>query len=227
MSRPARLAVEDGPEVLHGIFEVSRETVERLTTYVNLLLHWQKAQNLVAPSTLPEAWRRHVADSLQVVAMAPDAARWADLGSGAGFPGLVTAMVQMERLPGAHVHLIESNSRKAAFLRTVIRETGCPATVHASRIEDVSGELAGEIDAVSARALADLSELLAYTEPFQNHGAPAIFHKGKNFRDEVARAAHAWEFDLVERESLIDPDSRLLMISGLRPRGATGKGQTG
>ena len=119
MSRPARLAVEDGPEVLHGIFEVSRETVERLTTYVNLLLHWQKAQNLVAPSTLPEAWRRHVADSLQVVALAPDAARWADLGSGAGFPGLVVAL--LHRGP---VTLVEERRLRVEFLHASAGQAG-------------------------------------------------------------------------------------------------------
>jgi 16S rRNA (guanine527-N7)-methyltransferase len=226
MSRPSHIAAIDGPDVLHEICPVSRETVERLSIYVNLLLHWQKAQNLVAPSTLAEVWRRHVADSLQVLQLAPHARVWADIGSGAGFPGLVTAIVLAE-LPDAEaacVHLVESNQRKVAFLRAVIRETGCPAEVHAARIEDISPVLAGRVDAVSARALADLDQLCAYAAPFSEAGALAIFHKGKNFRDEVVQASHAWDFDLVQTVSLIDPESRLLTLRRIRPRGATGKG---
>lgn len=225
MSRPAGTAAVDGPELLHEICPVSRETVERLSIYVNLLLRWQKAQNLVAPSTLAEVWRRHVADSLQILRLAPDARVWADLGSGAGFPGLVTAIVLSGRGEAdARVHLVESNQRKVAFLRAVIRETGCPAEVHAERIEDVSAGLCDQVQAVSARALADLSQLCAYVEPFSAAGAPAIFHKGKKFRDEVTQASHAWDFDLVQTVSLIDPDSRLLTLRRIRPRGATGKG---
>jgi 16S rRNA (guanine527-N7)-methyltransferase len=212
--------------VLHGRFTVSRETVERLTVYVNLLLRWQKAQNLVSPSTLPVVWLRHVADSLQVSDCAPDARVWVDFGSGAGFPGLVTAIRLMEEGSG-HVHLVESNQRKAAFLRMVIRETGCPATVHADRIESVAGTLldgAGTITAVSARALADLDQLCGYAAPFSAAGATCIFHKGRNFREEVAQASHQWDFDLVEQESLIDPDSRLLIITRIRSRRVAGKG---
>lgn len=229
MSRPALLPATDGPEVLHANWSVSRETLERLTIYVNLLLRWQKAQNLVAPSTLGEVWRRHVADSFQVSDCAPDARTWADFGSGAGFPGLVTAIRLMEG-SGGHVHLVESNQRKAAFLRTVIRETGCPATVHADRIEAVSERLLGDpgpdgpVAAVSARALADLDRLCAYAAPFSAAGALCIFHKGRNFRDEVAQASHQWDFDLVKQESLIDPDSRLLILARIRPRRVTGKG---
>ncbi|WP_029058122.1 16S rRNA (guanine(527)-N(7))-methyltransferase RsmG [Stappia stellulata] len=231
MSRPAAVSVTDDPQVLHDVFPVSRETEDRLRIYVDLLLRWQKAQNLVAPSTLPDVWRRHVADSLQVLKAGEGARHWVDLGSGAGFPGLVTAIALMQdgKSEGdAHVHLVESNQRKVAFLRAVIRETGCPATVHAERIEAVAEELASfgtaPIQAVSARALADLSVLCGFAEPFVRRGALAIFHKGKNFREEVAQASHAWAFDMVEQNSLIDPDSRLLILKRIRPRGATGKG---
>ncbi|SDU41833.1 16S rRNA (guanine(527)-N(7))-methyltransferase RsmG [Stappia sp. ES.058] len=231
MSRPADVSVTDSPQVLHDVFPVSRETEERLRIYVDLLMRWQKAQNLVAPSTLPDVWRRHVADSLQVLKAAEGARQWVDLGSGAGFPGLVTAITLMQNAESAgrgHVHLVESNQRKVAFLRAVIRETGCPATVHADRIEAVAEELASSgsspIQAVSARALADLSGLCGFAEPFVRHGALAIFHKGKNFRDEVTQASDAWDFDMVEQNSLIDPDSRLLILKRIRPCGATGKG---
>jgi 16S rRNA (guanine527-N7)-methyltransferase len=129
-----------------------------------------------------------------------------------------------------HVHLVESNQRKAAFLRAVIRETGCPATVHAGRIEAVTDDLlanpgpGGPVQAVSARALADLGQLLAYAAPFSAAGACCIFHKGRNFREEVAQASHDWAFDLVEKNSLMDPDSRLLVIDRIRPRRVAGKG---
>lgn len=234
MSRPQLLPQGDGPEVLHGNFVVSRETVERLTVYANLLKRWQSAQNLVAPSTLGEIWQRHMADSLQVSEAAPQARLWVDLGSGAGFPGLVTAIRLMEAGEAGHVHLVESNQRKAAFLRLVIRETGCPASVHADRIEAVVDRLAAGIAApagqaapaaaVSARALADLRQLCAYARPLSEAGALCIFHKGRNFREELAQASHDWDFDLVERISLIDPDSRLLLLNGIRPRQASRKG---
>ena len=109
------------------MFGVSRETLDRLAVYVELVRKWQKSQNLVAPSTLPHLWTRHVADSLQVQALVPGATRWLDLGSGAGFPGLVTAICMVGR-PGAVVHLVESNKGKAAFLRTVARETDRKST---------------------------------------------------------------------------------------------------
>ncbi|WP_349358738.1 16S rRNA (guanine(527)-N(7))-methyltransferase RsmG [Stappia sp.] len=244
MSRPARVDIHDGPQVLHGVFPVSRETEERLKTHVDLLLRWQRAQNLVAPSTLGDVWRRHVADSLQVMRHVERARTFVDFGSGAGFPGVVIACLLMERraedpfFAAAHVHLVESNQRKAAFLRTVIRETGCPATVHAERIEAFAarrgegfGEGTGEgaedatVDVVTARALADLETLCGFAAPFSAAGARAIFHKGRNFREEVTQASHAWAFDLIEEESLIDPDSRILLLSDIRPLGATGARQ--
>jgi len=236
MSRSARVDIHDDPQVLHGVFPVSRETEERLKTHVDLLLRWQRAQNLVAPSTLANVWRRHVADSLQVMRHAATARTFVDFGSGAGFPGIVIAILLMQRraedpsFDTAHVHLMESNQRKAAFLRTAIRETGCPATVHAERIEAFAARWGarpeeGTVDIVTARALADLETLCGFAAPFSASGTRAIFHKGRNFREEVTQASHAWAFDLVEQESLIDPDSRILLLSDIRPHGATGARQ--
>ncbi|MXN64820.1 16S rRNA (guanine(527)-N(7))-methyltransferase RsmG [Stappia sp. GBMRC 2046] len=218
----------DSPAALADVAAVSRETVDRLKIYVDLLKRWQPAQNLVAPSTLGEIWSRHVADSLQPHFLLPKARRWVDFGSGAGFPGLVTAILLMEA-EGSEgvepiVHLLESNQRKAAFLRTVIRDTGCPAKVHAKRIEDVLADWSESVDAVSARALASLSVLCGFAHPLVEKGAIAIFHKGKNFREEIIEASHAWELDLVEKKSLVDPDSRLLIISRISARSGTGKG---
>ncbi|NRG16828.1 16S rRNA (guanine(527)-N(7))-methyltransferase RsmG [Rhizobiales bacterium] len=213
---------------MEDIAAVSRETIERLNIYVDLLKRWQPAQNLVAPSTLDDIWTRHVADSFQPHLLLPQARRWVDFGSGAGFPGLVTAILMMEAKPAEGVkpivHLLESNQRKAAFLRTVMRETGCPAKVHAKRIEDVLAGWNESVDAVSARALASLTVLCGFAHPLVNKGAIAIFHKGKNFRDEINEASHAWVLDLVEKKSLVDPDSRLLVISRISARSATGKG---
>ncbi len=219
----------NGPEALADILRtVSRETKDCLSIYVDLVERWQKAQNLVAPSTLPHLWRRHVADSAQVWTLLPEARNWVDFGSGAGFPGLVTAILQKQASAedgvARHVHLIESNQRKVAFLRTVIRETGCSATVYPGRIEEIVKDWSEPIDGVSARALANLTMLCGFAAPFIQNGATAIFHKGKNFREEINEASHIWSMDLLERKSLIDPDSRLLVISKLTARPVSAKG---
>ncbi len=201
----------DDVSAVEAIVPVSRETQSRLTIYVDLLRKWQASQNLVAPSTLPEVWRRHVADSAQVHAVLPDAKTWIDFGSGAGFPGLVTAIFLAD-VAGARVHLVESNKGKAAFLRTVARETGAPATVHAVRIDDFNRDFTENVDAVSARALEPLRDLVAWAAPHVVRGAVAVFHKGQDFASEVREATLSWELDLVEQRSRIDPAGRLIVI---------------
>ena len=203
---------------VHNYGDVSRETLERLQIYVDLVLKWQPAQNLIAPSTIPEIWIRHVADSLQTKWAMPEAKVWVDIGSGAGFPGVVTAILQADD-PEGHVHMIESNQRKAAFLRTALRETGSKGSVHSGRIESVAKEWQhGAVDAVSARALAALPLLLELSEPFTGNGAKCVFHKGQDFQREVNDASAAWCFDLVEKKSLIDPTSRMLILSDISSR---------
>lgn len=210
--------VNDTAQIVHKYGDVSRETVERLHIYVDLVLKWQPAQNLIAPSTIPDIWVRHVVDSLQTHWSLPDATTWVDIGSGAGFPGIVTAILLAD-VPDAHVHLIESNQRKAAFLRTALRETGSKGTVHPGRIESVAKEWQhGPVDAVSARALASLDLLLSLSEPFTAQGATAVFHKGQDFQREINEASHTWTFDLVEKKSLIDPTSRMLLLSNISAR---------
>ncbi|GAA0784830.1 16S rRNA (guanine(527)-N(7))-methyltransferase RsmG [Roseibium denhamense] len=205
-------------EVVRKYGDVSRETLERLQIYVDLVLKWQPAQNLVAPSTLPEIWTRHIADSLQTQWSYPEAQTWVDIGSGGGFPGIVTAILLADR-SDAHVHLIESNQRKAAFLRTALRETGSNGTVHPGRIESVAKEWAhGKVDVVSARALASLDLLFKLSEPFTAQGARAVFHKGQDFQREVNEASDRWRFDLVEQTSLVDPTSRMLLFSNISAR---------
>jgi 16S rRNA (guanine527-N7)-methyltransferase len=140
-----------------------------------------------------------------------------DLGSGAGFPGLVTAILLAESA-GARVHLVESNRGKAAFLRTVARETGAPAEVHAERIDSFATSFVGPVEAVSGRALAPLAALLEMASPLMARGAVAVFHKGQDFASEIAQATQSWTLDLVERVSRIDPAGRILIVRRADPR---------
>ena len=156
----------------------------RLAIHADLLVRWQATINLVAPSTLPEFWSRHIADSLQVQAAVPDAKLWVDLGTGGGFPGLVTAIVLAD-VPGARVDCVESDKRKAAFLRAVSRETGAPAVIHAERIETFVPAHDAPVDAVSARALAPLDRLVAMAEKFLLAGAIGVFPKGQQAQAEL------------------------------------------
>ena len=186
-----------------GVTDVSRETRDQLVRLVELLREWQKAQNLVGPSALAEIWTRHVADSAQLVAIAPTAKRWIDIGSGSGFPGLVVAALLAEQ-SGASVELIESNARKCAFLREAARVVGLPVTVHRGRIEDVLPAL-DPPDAVSARALGSMVQLVAWLEPLLQRGVPAYLHKGLDFEREWLAIADPERFDLVLHPSRIGP----------------------
>jgi 16S rRNA (guanine527-N7)-methyltransferase len=209
-----------GPDAVAAIRPLDADQRARLEAYAALLKRWQTIKNLVAPSTLGDIWVRHMADSAQALAAAPDARRWLDLGSGAGFPGLVTACL-LAGDPRASVTLVESNSRKAAFLRTVARELGLPVTVLAERIEDVGAggaERLGAVDAVSARALAPLDRLFGYAEPWLTTGSLGVFHKGQDFASERDAATPYWVFDLVEHQSRIDPGGRVLVVSDLKRR---------
>lgn len=214
----------DGPDAVRAILPLTEAAEARLSAYVDLIRRWQPVKNLVAPSTLGDIWRRHMADGAQALAALPSARRWIDLGSGAGIPGLVTAILLADE-PGARVTLVESNSRKAAFLLTVARELKLPVRVLNERIEQVSAPSGGEIgpvEAVSARALSPLSKLLEQAEPWLTQGAVGVFHKGQDFASERDTATLSWEFDLVEHPSRIEPDSRIAVIRGLARRRAAG-----
>jgi 16S rRNA (guanine527-N7)-methyltransferase len=194
---------------------VSRETWEKLHIYADLVRKWQASINLISPKTLPDLWERHVLDSLQLFRLRPEPLNWLDMGSGAGFPGLVTAICLAENGQG-WVNLVESNNKKAAFLRQVILETGARASVHPIRVEDARAKL-GKIDAISARALASLAELLAYSAPYiqDNPSVEMWFHKGLDYLGEVRSARDLWCFDLVEHHSLAQDGSAILQISNL------------
>ena len=170
---------------------VSRETEARLQRYVELLVQWQAKTNLVAPSTLPHLWTRHIADSLQLLTLAPTARHWADLGSGGGFPGLVLACALADR-PGAAVHLIERNAKKGAFLREALRVTNSPGTIHLADIGDNVDRITGPVDCVTARAVAPLHQLIGFAEPLVRQGARALFLKGQDVEAELTEATKYW-----------------------------------
>ena len=199
---------------------VSRETFARLQTVAALLAKWQKTLNLVSPATLPDVWRRHIADSLQFVDHVPkDARRWVDLGSGGGFPGLVVAAVLAER-EGAKVVLVESDTRKAAFLREATRLAGLPVEIQARRIEEVALTLAPGTDVVSARALAPLPKLLDLAAPFLAEGALGVFAKGRDAERELTEARKGWTLEIDLVPSLSDPEGRILVVRSARPTAA-------
>jgi 16S rRNA (guanine527-N7)-methyltransferase len=171
---------------------VSRETEARLDRYVDLLREWQAKTNLVAPSTLPNLWTRHISDSLQLLTLAPSATRWADLGSGGGFPGVVLACA-LAKTSGAKIHLVERNAKKAAFLREALRVTNSPGTVHLADIGDNVDRITGPVDCVTARALAPLHQLIGFAEPLVRAGAKALFLKGQDVETELTEATKYWK----------------------------------
>jgi 16S rRNA (guanine527-N7)-methyltransferase len=187
-----------------------------LERFVALLESWQRAHNLVAARTLDEVWTRHVADSLQLVEHAPAFREWIDLGSGAGFPGLVVAIAA--KRGGGHFTLVESNRKKAAFLRVAIRETGANATVAAERIETHAPKMAGRADVVSARALTSLEKLCGLALPYLHGRGVLLLLKGQDFAREIAEASKAWSFDVIDSPSITDSEGRVLAIRHLKPR---------
>jgi len=196
---------------------VSRETTARLDRLVAVLLAWQRRINLIASSTESMLWTRHVADSLQLIALAPEARTWADLGSGGGFPGLVIACAFAD-IPGARVHLVESNTKKAAFLREAARATGAPAVVHAARIEDFVKNAPDPIEVVTARALAPLPKLLDLAYPLLKRGARGLFPKGQDVGTELTEAAKCWKIEASLPSSRTDPKARIVVVRGLEPK---------
>lgn len=212
-------------ELRHVAGTVSRETLRRLEAFEAEFRRWAARINLAAPSTLDVLWQRHILDSAQLFAIKPQATAWLDLGSGGGFPGAVLAILLVER-PGGRIELVESNNKKAAFLRAALGGLGAPATVHVCRIEEAFARTAPP-QIVTARALAPLPRLLDLAAPWlaqDGAGATALFHKGREYAAELAESRDAWRFDLVEHASKIDPAGRILEISGLARVVPAGRG---
>ena len=195
---------------------VSRETKERLEVFVELLLLWQDKFNLVSEQSLPLVWSRHVADSLQLLPLAPEAKLWADFGSGAGFPGIPIACALAEK-PGAKVHLIESVGKKANFLREAVRATGIPAVVHQVRAENFGDSYGDKLDVVTARALAPLKTLCDQSFPWIARGAVGIFPKGQDVDAELTEASKYWTLQASKVPSKTSPEGSIVVISGLKP----------
>ncbi|MBI5130773.1 MAG: 16S rRNA (guanine(527)-N(7))-methyltransferase RsmG [Rhodopseudomonas palustris] len=173
---------------------VSRETEARLEAYLDLLRQWQAKTNLVAPSTLPQLWTRHVADSLQLLRLAPTARRWLDFGSGGGFPGIVIACAMAER-EGGHVTLVERIGKKAAFLREALRVTGAPGTVMLADIGDNVDRFPRPVDCITARAVAPLHQLISFAAPLMAEGSQALFLKGQDVEAELTEATKYWKIE--------------------------------
>ncbi len=200
-----------GIEIVPGIC-VSRETFERLEVYETLLRRWQAKINLISASTVPDIWTRHFADSAQILEILPSADIWVDMGSGAGFPGLVIAIQIRDRSNGI-VHLIESDAKKCAFLREVSRETGARTEVHRARIEDIAGELVAQ--AVTARALAPLSRLVELASPLLRTGATGVFLKGQDIAAELTEIPPYSRKHIEIRPSKSDPAGKIAVVSPL------------
>lgn len=194
-------------------FDVSRETLARLEAHLALLAKWNPRINLVSKASLADPWTRHIADSAQLWRLRPREPRlWLDLGSGAGFPGLVIAALALEATPGLEVRLVESDQRKAAFLREVIRTAGLPATVLDRRVEALPPQAA---DVVSARALAPLADLLAMVEKHRRPGGIGLFPKGETVHKEIADARAHWRFDHNIHASLTEQKAAVVEIGAI------------
>lgn len=195
-------------------FSVSRETVDRMEVYAALLQKWSPKINLVARSTLDSLWERHFHDSAQLFDLAPEnAENWVDLGSGGGFPGAVIAILAAEKRPHLHLTCVESDQRKAVFLRTVFRETGVSAKVQSARIEEIHPQ---EADVLSARALAPLDDLLSHAQRHLSPGGTALFLKGAEHATEVKEALETWTFQVDTIQSETNPNAVILKMREIR-----------
>ncbi|PCH51121.1 MAG: 16S rRNA (guanine(527)-N(7))-methyltransferase RsmG [Hyphomicrobiales bacterium] len=200
--------------LLNSIYPLEDSVLEKLSTYHRILVQWQKKTNLVAPSTLQFFWQRHVADSLQILALYPKIKYWTDIGSGGGFPGLILAIIlghQYLEPDSCNVNLVESIQKKCVFLRKVANETNAAAKIHVKRIESASKQFE-EAEAVSARALASLEKLLNLTEGHIIGPRFAAFHKGRDYQREIEECNGKWNFDLVVHKSKIDVESVILEV---------------
>jgi len=182
-----------------------------LERYRALLAEWNEVMNLVGPSALDQFWLRHAYDSAQLLDLETDAVAWADIGAGAGFPGVILAILLKGR-PGAQVHLIESLAKRCRFLQAVADALDLPVEVHNARAESL--RLTG-IDVVTARACAPLDKLLGYAVPFLRSGARGLFLKGRDVEAEVAAASQAWRFEASMIQSKSDPSGRIVSVGRL------------
>lgn len=198
-------------DFLQSIFPVSHETFERLLTYQKMLHKWQNSLNLVSKNTLSESWERHFIDSIQIAPLIKiNNPTIVDLGSGAGFPGLVLSILGM-----GQIHLVESDKKKCIFLKEVSRETNATLEIHNDRIENLS---IPKVDIITSRACSDVSQLFHWSKNFVSHETKCLFHKGKNYSIEFERAKLDWEFDSTIHQSIVDSESYILEIRHINRR---------
>ena len=190
---------------------VSRGTEQRLAVLVDLLTRWRKTTNLISESSFASVWTRHIADGTQLLGLAPGAKRWVDMGSGAGFPGLVVA-IQLAEVPGAIVHCIESDKRKCAFLREAVRATGAAARIHPQRVDAVNADKLGPVDVVTARAFAPLPLTLELAKVWLERGAQGVFPRGRSAEDQLKRLNLDQSFALEVLPSVVNADAAILRI---------------
>jgi 16S rRNA (guanine527-N7)-methyltransferase len=211
----ATLVIEDLDPVDAAAFQrltgCTDSQLADLKRFQVLLGEWNEVMNLVGPATMPTYWNRHAWDSAQLLKLAPDAKTWADLGAGAGLPGVVLAIL-LKDTPGAKVHLVESMAKRCKFLRVVVDELKLPAEIHNARAE----ELDLRVDVVTARACAPMVRLLGYAQPYLKRGAVAWFLKGQDVASELAEAATYWKFESDLRPSLSDPRGQIVQVKGLK-----------
>ena len=219
VGKPPEMTEETPADLIHAVDDA--ESFARMTgagptamadleRYRSYLTDWNQNMNLVGPKTLDVFWSRHAWDSAQILRFAPDALTWADLGTGAGLPGIVLAILGKSR-PGYHVHLVESLTKRCRFLTEVVKGLELPATVHNSRAEDLSLS----VDIVTARACAPLSRLLGYSRPYFQRGATALFLKGQDVVSDLEEASKSWDFDAEILQSLSDERGRIVCVKRL------------
>jgi 16S rRNA (guanine527-N7)-methyltransferase len=199
-----------GPEQFAGVTSVSRETLDRLKTYAGLLEDWNSRHNLISKSSMKDLWRRHFWDSAQLAELVPSAANTlVDLGAGAGFPGLVLAIMR----PELRVTLIEATGKKCRFLEAVAGALQLKTRILNERVEDTPQE---RFDVITARACAPLPLLLSYAQRFWGEGSYALFHKGQNLASELTEAHKSWRIKIEQHSSRSDPSGIILEIRELQ-----------
>jgi 16S rRNA (guanine527-N7)-methyltransferase len=195
------------------VFHVKHEAIADLQKFYEVLATQNEVMNLVGPATLPDYWSRHVLDSAQLLDHRPDARTWADLGAGAGFPGIVLSiLLKHSEGSAAQVYLVESLAKRCRFLQTVVDDLNLPATVINDRAENVKLK----VDTVTARAVAPMTKLLGFADGFIHRGADAWFLKGENVESELVEAGKVWTFDVEQMVSASDPRGRVIHIRRLR-----------
>jgi len=206
--------IECWPDAFQRAFGATSADIEKLETYAALLRKWQRAVNLVSPDSLDTVWQRHFADSAQLLPFIHPGSTCLDFGSGAGFPGMVVAILGAPG--GTRVHLVESNARKCAFLREVGRQTATAVEIHNARIEEIATRgTVTSIEVVMARGVAPLVRLLELSQPFFRRATVGLFLKGRRADDEIAEARKGWTFDLDMHPSATEPDGKVLQVRSL------------